>query len=60
MNSCSRQSGLGRDIADAYADFNNPSMYGLMLLLLIVATVVNGVLHSLDMRWAQRRGIGTT
>ena len=51
--------GLGRDIADAYADFNNPRMYGLMLLLLIVATVVNGVLHSLDMRWAQRRGIGT-
>jgi NitT/TauT family transport system permease protein len=53
-------SGLGRDIADAYADFNNPRMYGLMLLLLIVATVVNGVLHSLDMRWAQRRGIGAT
>ena len=51
--------GLGRDIADAYSDFNNPRMYGLMLLLLIVATVVNGVLHSLDMRWAQRRGIGT-
>jgi NitT/TauT family transport system permease protein len=51
-------SGLGRDIADAYADFNNPRMYGLMLLLLIVATLVNGVLHSLDLRWAQRRGIG--
>ncbi|MGH6739182.1 MAG: ABC transporter permease subunit, partial [Bradyrhizobium sp.] len=51
--------GLGRDIADAYSDFNNPRMYGLMLLLLIVATVVNGVLHSLDMRWAHRRGIGT-
>jgi NitT/TauT family transport system permease protein len=51
--------GLGRDIADAYSDFNNPRMYGLMLLLLIVAILVNGVLHSLDMRWAQRRGIGT-
>jgi NitT/TauT family transport system permease protein len=53
-------SGLGREIADAYADFNNPRMYGLMLLLLIVATLVNGALHALDMRWAQRRGIGTS
>jgi len=50
--------GIGRDIADAYADFNNPRMYGLMLLLLIVATLVNGVLHALDLRWAQRRGTG--
>ena len=33
--------GLGRDIADAYSDFNNRRMYALMLFLLIVATVVN-------------------
>jgi NitT/TauT family transport system permease protein len=49
--------GLGRLIADAYADFNNPRMYALMLLLVIVATVVNMALHALDQRWAERRGI---
>jgi NitT/TauT family transport system permease protein len=49
--------GLGRLIADAYADFNNPRMYALMLLLVVVATVVNMVLHALDQRWAERRGI---
>ena len=33
-------------------------MYALMLLLIIVATVVNMVLHVCDQRWAERRGIG--
>jgi NitT/TauT family transport system permease protein len=50
--------GLGRVISDAYSDFNNPRMYALMLLLIIVATVVNMVLHVYDQRWAARRGIG--
>jgi NitT/TauT family transport system permease protein len=50
--------GLGRVISDAYTDFNNPRMYALMLLLVIVATVVNMVLHVFDQRWAERRGIG--
>jgi NitT/TauT family transport system permease protein len=50
--------GLGRVISDAYSDFNNPRMYALMLLLIIVATVVNMVLHVFDQRWAARRGIG--
>jgi NitT/TauT family transport system permease protein len=49
--------GLGRVISDAYSDFNNPRMYALMLLLLIVATLVNMVLHAVDQRWAERRGI---
>lgn len=53
-------SGLGRVISDAYSDFNNPRMYALMLLLVIVATVVNMVLHTLDQRWAERRGISKT
>jgi len=48
--------GLGRDIADAYADFNNPRMYALILLLLIIATVVNMALHGFDQSWAARRG----
>jgi NitT/TauT family transport system permease protein len=50
--------GLGRVIADAYSDFNNRSMYAMMLLLIIVATVVNTLLHMLDQSWAERRGIG--
>jgi len=50
--------GLGRLISDAYTDFNNPRMYALMLLLVVVATVVNMALHALDQRWAERRGIG--
>ena len=49
--------GLGRDIADAYADFNNRRMYALMLFLLAIATVVNAALHAWDMRWAKRRGV---
>ena len=48
--------GLGRDIADAYADFNNRRMYALMLFLLLIATCVNMLLHALDLRWAERRG----
>jgi hypothetical protein len=32
-------------------------MYALMLLLIIVATVVNMLLHVVDQRWAERRGI---
>jgi len=50
--------GLGRVIADAYSDFNNRRMYAMMLLLVIVATVVNMLLHMFDQRWAERRGIG--
>jgi NitT/TauT family transport system permease protein len=52
--------GLGRDIADAYADFDNPRMYALMLFLLAIATVVNSALHAWDIRWAKRRGLETT
>jgi NitT/TauT family transport system permease protein len=52
--------GLGRDIADAYSDFNNRRMYALILFLLIIATVVNTVLHVLDVRWAERRAGGRT
>ena len=52
--------GLGRDIADAYADFNNRRMYALMLFVLIIATFVNMVLHALDLRWAERRGRGSS
>jgi NitT/TauT family transport system permease protein len=50
--------GIGRDIADAYADFNNRRMYALILFLLIIATLVNSALHALDMRWAAQRAGG--
>ena len=50
--------GLGRVISDAYTDFDNRRMYALMLLLITVATVVNMLLHVVDQRWAERRGIG--
>jgi NitT/TauT family transport system permease protein len=50
--------GLGRVIADAYSDFNNRRMYAMMLLLVILATAVNMLLHAFDQRWAERRGIG--
>jgi NitT/TauT family transport system permease protein len=50
--------GLGRDIADAYADFNNRRMYALILFLLLIATIVNGILHALDMCWSERRAGG--
>jgi NitT/TauT family transport system permease protein len=49
---------LGRDISDAYTDFNNRRMYALILFLLIIATVVNAVLHALDVRWTERRAGG--
>lgn len=49
--------GLGRAIADAYADFNNRKMYALILLLLVFATVVNMALHTWDQRWSARRGV---
>jgi NitT/TauT family transport system permease protein len=48
--------GLGRDISDAYSDFNNRRMYALILFLLIIATIVNGALHAFDVRLAERRG----
>jgi NitT/TauT family transport system permease protein len=48
--------GVGHEIAFAYNDFNNRRMYGLMLLLLVVATSVNMLLHGFDRRLARRRG----
>jgi NitT/TauT family transport system permease protein len=50
--------GLGRDISDAYTDFNNRRMYALILFLLIIATIVNAALHAYDMRWTARRSGG--
>jgi NitT/TauT family transport system permease protein len=51
--------GVGHEIAFAYNDFNNRRMYGLMLLLLVAATVINMALHAVDQRLARRRGRAT-
>ena len=52
--------GLGRAIANAYADFDNRRMYALMLFVLVVSTVVNMTLHALDLHWTQQRGRGAS
>ena len=49
--------GLGRVISDAYSDFDTRRMYALMLLLIVVTTTINMLLHVLDQRWAERRGL---
>ena len=46
--------GLGYAIAYAYNNFNNRTMYGLMLLIVLVVAVVNGVLDALDRRLQAR------
>jgi NitT/TauT family transport system permease protein len=43
-------SGLGYAIAYAYNNFQNREMYALMLLILVMATVVNGALDAVDKR----------
>jgi NitT/TauT family transport system permease protein len=48
-------SGLGYAIAYAYNNFQNREMYALMLLILLMATVVNGALDAVDKRLQARR-----
>jgi NitT/TauT family transport system permease protein len=47
-------SGIGHGIAYAYSDFNNRTMYALMLLILIVVTAVNMLLHHYEQRLSRR------
>jgi NitT/TauT family transport system permease protein len=46
-------SGLGYAIATAYNNFDNTTMYGLMLLILLIVTGVNAALTGID-RWLRR------
>jgi NitT/TauT family transport system permease protein len=48
--------GLGYGIAYAYESFENRPMYGRMLFVLLVATIVNGLLHAWEVRLNRRRG----
>jgi NitT/TauT family transport system permease protein len=46
--------GLGYAIAYAYNNFNNRTMYALMLLIVIIVTVVNGGLNAVNRRLQAR------
>jgi NitT/TauT family transport system permease protein len=48
-------SGLGYNIADAYNQFDNRTMYGLMLFVILVVMLINAVLHVMDQRLQARR-----
>jgi NitT/TauT family transport system permease protein len=48
--------GIGYSIAYAYNNFDNRTMYALMLLILAVITAVNLVLHVWEQRLYRRRG----
>lgn len=48
--------GLGYAISHAYNNFDNPRMYALMLLIIVLATAINGLLHSWEQRLRARRG----
>jgi ABC-type nitrate/sulfonate/bicarbonate transport system permease component len=53
-------SGFGFRIAFAYNNFDNPTMYGLMLLLLVFVGTLNMLLHMAERRLYRRtRRAGT-
>lgn len=47
--------GFGYQIAYAYNNFDNPTMYGLMLLLLMFVGTLNLLLHAMEQQLYQRR-----
>lgn len=47
--------GFGYQIAFAYNNFDNPTMYGLMLILLVFVGALNMILHTVEHRLYQRR-----
>ncbi len=50
--------GLGYAISFAYQSFDNPTMYGVMLFVLLVAVIANGILYVWEGRLARRRSRG--
>ncbi len=48
--------GLGFSIAYAYNNFDSQTMYALMMLVLLIVTIVNGVLHVFEQRMLRRQG----
>lgn len=49
--------GLGYQIYYAFNDFDNRTMYAIVLLVLIIVSIVNAVLFAWERRLRQRRGI---
>jgi NitT/TauT family transport system permease protein len=50
--------GIGRRIAFAYNDFDNATMYGMLLMLLTLVVLLNGTLNSFERRLHHRRSGG--
>jgi len=48
--------GIGKRIAFGYNDFDNPMMYGMLLLLLALVMIVNGALSTWERRLHRRFG----
>ena len=42
--------GVGKRLAFSYNDFDNPTMYGLLLLILVFAGALNGLLNAWERR----------
>lgn len=51
-------SGLGHEIAFAYNNFDNRTMYGLMLLVIVAVTAANMALHVYEQRQLRKRSRG--
>jgi NitT/TauT family transport system permease protein len=49
--------GIGHQIAFAYNNFDNPTMYGLMLLLISFVSGLNMLLFVWERRFYRRRGL---
>ena len=49
--------GLGHQIAFAYDNFDNPTMYGLILFVLCIAIVFNLLVFAYERRLARQRGL---
>ncbi len=49
--------GIGKRIAFGYQDFDNRTMYAIVLLVLIIVSIVNTVLLGWERRLRQRRGL---
>lgn len=49
-------SGLGYSIAYAFNNFDNRTMYALMLFIIVLVTLVNAVFHVWEQRILRRRG----
>ena len=50
-------SGLGYQIFYAFHDFDNRTMYGIVLLVLVIVSIVNAVIFASERRMRQRRGL---